>query len=123
MMKSAGLGFPVTLAAGIACTAMLGARPAAAASFSVNTTTDSRDHTPGNGFCRDSSGRCSFRPAVEETNATPNAVHVILLGATTYTLSLGELPLRGNQIIRGTSKNVTIVQPAAVWSMVRTAST
>ena len=89
------------------------ASPALATTFTVNKTGDTHDTNPGNGVCRDSSPfppRCSLRAAIEETNATPGAIHVIDLGAATYSLTLGELVVSGNQIIRGVSAAQTIVR-------------
>src|SRR5580692_7616384 len=53
---------------------LLGAAPHFAAAtpahtFTVNTTNDTHDATPGDGICADSSGQCSLRAAIEEANA------------------------------------------------------
>ncbi len=49
---------------GLACS------PAAeAADFTVNSTTDSVDTVPGDGFCMTAAGDCTLRAAVQETNA------------------------------------------------------
>lgn len=42
---------------------------ASAATFTVNTTGNQDDATAGNGICADISGDCTFRAAVQETNA------------------------------------------------------
>lgn len=110
MTKTVSNGLRTLLTAAIALTATLGARPASAATFPVNTSDDSQDISPGDGLCSDGFGRCSLRAAVEETNATPHTVHLIDLGVATYVLPLGELQLRGNQIIRGISKDDTFIQ-------------
>ena len=110
MTKKLSLGGRSALAVAGFLGMALGATRASAATFAVNTVNDSHDSSPGNGSCLDSNGSCSLRAAVEESNATPSAVHLVDLGAQTYTLSLGELQLRGNQIIRGISKNDTFIQ-------------
>ncbi len=92
----------VTLPANAAHTAhtqipFLGAAPhlaAVAATFTVNTTTDTHDATPGDGICADSGGLCSLRAAIEEANASGTANPAmgttdVVVPAGTYTLSLG----------------------------------
>ncbi len=56
--------------------------------FTVNTTTDSHDATPGDGICAASGGMCSLRAAVEEADAL-NATVQVNVPAGTYTLSIG----------------------------------
>ncbi|MDE2345841.1 MAG: CSLREA domain-containing protein, partial [Gammaproteobacteria bacterium] len=50
--------------------------PAMAATFVVNSTADSIDANPGDGVCADSTGACTLRAAVMESNATvgPNTI-------------------------------------------------
>src|SRR5271165_2182982 len=52
------------------------ARTAGSLSFAVTTTADTHDALPGDGSCADSTGQCSLRAAIEESNAAP-------VGATT----------------------------------------
>src|SRR5258708_2543470 len=61
---------------------------ASAATFTVNSTVDSVDASPGDGNCADSLGRCTLRAAIMESNASgvPNTINV---PAGTYTLTLG----------------------------------
>ena len=42
---------------------------AAAATFTVNSTVDSVDASPGNGTCADSLNRCTLRAAIMESNS------------------------------------------------------
>lgn len=50
--------------------ALLGAAwPAAAATFTVNSTADAPDVNPGDGICSDASGLCTLRAAIMEANA------------------------------------------------------
>jgi hypothetical protein len=99
-----------SLAAGIGLATLWVVPAANATTFTVNRKSDTHDMNPGNGVCRDSSNLCSLRAAIEETNATPNAIHVIDLAAQTYNLTLGELVVSGNQIIRGVSMFSTTIQ-------------
>ena len=45
------------------------APPARAATFSVDSTADAPDASPGDGICADSEGRCTLRAAIMEANA------------------------------------------------------
>ena len=69
MRKLLAVGFSLTLLTG-----MLGAvfvRPARAASFIVNNTTDAADFAPGDGVCETAAGNgiCTLRAAIREANA------------------------------------------------------
>jgi len=59
-----------------------------AISFSVNTTVDAVDASPGDGLCATASGQCSLRAAIQETNAQPGTddIHV---PTGTYQLTIG----------------------------------
>ncbi|MBL8203626.1 MAG: choice-of-anchor D domain-containing protein [Blastocatellia bacterium] len=98
-----------------------------AASFTVNTTLDTNDVSPGNGVCADAAGNCSLRAAITETNqlSTNSATrtHTITLPAGVYTLTLtgtpneinnawGDLNIRNssNLTIQGDSARTTIIQ-------------
>ena len=54
------------------------ARSVMAAPFTVDSTADSHDATPGDGTCADSSGRCTLRAAIEEANAAASADTITL---------------------------------------------
>src|SRR5690606_31379559 len=56
----------------------------------VTTTADGRDAAPGNGICEVHSGAedCSLRAAIDEANASPERVRVLLAASTTYPLTL-----------------------------------
>jgi hypothetical protein len=47
--------------------------PAVAATFTVNSTVDAVDATPGDGACATSSGTCTLRAGVMEANALAGA--------------------------------------------------
>lgn len=54
---------------------------ALSATYTVNTANDSADAAPGNGICRDISGRCSFRAALTEANLGSNDTIVLPAGS------------------------------------------
>ncbi len=58
-----------------------------AATFTVDSTTDSVDALPGDGLCADASGSCTLRAAIQETNALSGA-DTIILGPGTYLLTI-----------------------------------
>ncbi len=53
---------------------------AAAATFTVNTSVDLVDSSPGDGVCADASAECSLRAAVIEANALPGANEIRIPG-------------------------------------------
>ncbi|MBI2168219.1 MAG: CSLREA domain-containing protein [Actinobacteria bacterium] len=61
--------------------------PADAGSYTVNTTADTPDVTPGDSTCADAGGSCSLRAAVMEANARPGNDE-ITVPAGTFTLGL-----------------------------------
>src|SRR4051794_20414635 len=81
-MRSLARGGLVTLAA-----FALSAAPAAAATFTVDSTADAVDANPGDGACASLSNGCTLRAAVQEANAHPDADEVdVPVG--TYQLTL-----------------------------------
>lgn len=92
---------------------------AQAATFNVNSFADTQDINPGNGVCADSSGQCSLRAAITETNALAGA-DVINLPAGTYTqgpaglgddLNLsGDWDIRDSLTINGADRATTFVE-------------
>jgi CSLREA domain-containing protein len=93
-----------------------------AATFVVNTTSDTADVTPGNGACADASANCSLRAAISEANAL-GGDHIITLPAGTYTQTLvaanedlnagGDWDIRSRVTINGAGAATTIIQAAA----------
>ena len=78
-----------------------------AAEFTVNSTSDQHDISPGDGICR-VWGRlptCTLRAAIEEANALAGT-DVIRLGAGHYTLTQGELEASSSLTIQGTDDPV-----------------
>lgn len=73
---------------------------ARAATFTVNSTADASDATPGNGICETVTGNgiCTLRAAVEEANVLPgNDTINFAAGLTNVTITLagGEIPING----------------------------
>lgn len=56
--------------------------------FTIDTTADTVDNNPGDGFCADVSGDCSLRAAVMEANALPGVEEIRLANGATYVLSI-----------------------------------
>ena len=93
-----------------------------AATFTVNTTADTLDVTPGDGNCADSGAMCSLRAAIGEANALAGD-DIITLPAGTYTHSLvaanedvnagGDWDITSNITINGAGAATTILQAAA----------
>jgi CSLREA domain-containing protein len=109
------------VAAGCALAAV-GAAPASAATFTVNSTVDAVDANPGDGICATATGACTLRAASQEYSADQNT-DVIELPAGTYTLSLaptaddvsgGDIDLFGNGVVDGAGPDATIIDAAGV---------
>jgi CSLREA domain-containing protein len=95
--------------------------PIHAASFTVNTTADGTDASPGNGVCETAPGNgvCTLRAAIEEANANVFASHdTIHLPGGTYILSVGsnvppdgtiDLDIRESLTIIGDGAGTTII--------------
>src|SRR5262245_48968444 len=68
---------------------LLCAAPAAAATFTVELTTDLVDTSPGDGLCRSgpSAQTCTLRAAVQEANVLPGP-DVIVVPPGTYSLTI-----------------------------------
>lgn len=105
------------------------ALPSSAVTFTVNTTSDAVDATPGNGVCETVSGNgvCTLRAAVQEAGHLPG-IHTIVVPAGKYTLSatpacsyklvgnpsvltetMSALCVTGNVTITGAGSGVTII--------------
>jgi CSLREA domain-containing protein len=81
-----------------------------AASFTVNTQSDTQDINPGDGQCADASGKCSLRAAIEESNALPGfPPEVITLPSGTYILTLGTLEIMNSLNLNGAGSHSTII--------------
>lgn len=56
--------------------------------FAVDTTLDTVDSNPGDGFCNDANGDCSLRAAVMEANALPGIEEIRLTDGEVYPLTI-----------------------------------
>src|SRR3989442_8077572 len=107
-------GLPVLLLSG-------GDKPASAASFTINSTVDAVDASPGDGVCAEATGACTLRAAIMETNALPGT-DTITLPAGTYTLTIpgagedasatGDLDITDVLTISGAGADSTIIDGA-----------
>ncbi|MCI0777121.1 MAG: CSLREA domain-containing protein [Chloroflexi bacterium] len=98
-------------------------QPAYAAGFTVDSTADVVDASPGDGVCDDGSGNCTLRAAIMEANALAGA-DTIDLPAGTYTLSIagagedanatGDLDITDDLTISGAAAASTIVDGAGL---------
>ncbi|MFK8138803.1 MAG: right-handed parallel beta-helix repeat-containing protein [Bdellovibrionales bacterium] len=70
--------------------------------FTIDTNSDSTDSNPGNGVCADSSGDCSLRAAIEESNATPSYPGKIAVPPNTYVIGSTMLTITSNLEIAST---------------------
>jgi hypothetical protein len=112
------LGFLLGVATAVLSFAVDNTDRTHAASFLVNSTSDSVDVLPGDGVCADSIGACTLRAAVMETNALPGP-DVIDLPAGTYTLTIpganedggatGDLDITDNLTLTGAGATNTII--------------
>ena len=97
--------------------------PADPAEFTVDRTNDETDASPGDGACASSSGGCSLRAAVQETNALPGTDR-ILLPAGTYVLGIpgadedlgatGDLDIADGLTISGAGAATTVIDGGAL---------
>ena len=102
---------------------LLAAWPAAAATFTVDTTIDETDSAPGDGLCRSLAQRCSLRAAVQEANALAGADRVVLpAGAFALTLAgrgenaaaTGDLDVTDELDIAGAGEPSTLIDAAGL---------
>jgi CSLREA domain-containing protein len=93
----------------------------AAAPFTVNSTADAVDTSPGNGACATTGGSCTLRAAIQETNALAGA-DTINLPAGIYELTIagsgedaaasGDLDITDSLKILGAGDDVTTIDAA-----------
>src|SRR5262249_36815626 len=93
---------------------------AAGKTFSVNSTMDTPDATPGDGICETASGNgvCTLRAAIQETNALAGADTIKLQSGATYMLTRGgddntalngDLDITDDVVIDGASSPSTTI--------------
>ena len=79
--------WPAVVALVTALALMVGASPAAATTFVVDSTADAVDANPGDGACATAGNVCTLRAAIQEANALPGA-DAITLPAGIYTIGI-----------------------------------
>lgn len=89
----------------------LTAPAAAGAEFTVNSTADDGDASPGDGMCATSSGECTLRAAIEETNALDGPNTVTVPAGTYYT---GDLEITDDLTLTGEGAEQTIIDGGGV---------
>jgi len=110
---------PSPLLLALASVALMGrANGTMAANFTVDSTADAVDASPGDGACATRAGQCTLRAAVQETNARPGA-DSISVPAGTYVLAIpgagedasatGDLDITDDLTITGSGTGRTIV--------------
>jgi CSLREA domain-containing protein len=96
---------------------LVGARPVAAATFFVDSTTDAVDAIPGDGLCATLATECTLRAAVQEANAFAGPDEVAL-PAGTYSLTRagienaamdGDLDVNDDLTITGAGASTTVI--------------
>ena len=95
----------------------------AAATFTVNSTTDAVDSTPGDGVCATAGSVCTLRAAIQEANALAGD-DIITLPAGAYTLTIagadedaastGDLDLASNITLNGAGAGTSIIDGGAL---------
>lgn len=83
--------------------------PAVSATFTVNSTADLVDKSPGNYVCLASNGKCTLRAAIMEANSTPAVIDTVVIPTGTFVLSLGQLAITSSMTVRGSSSAMSIV--------------
>jgi hypothetical protein len=74
----------------------------------VNDTSDLIDDNLADGICHTTTGTCTLRAAIMQTNALGGA-NTIILPTGIYTLTLGELAIQNDLTIDGSGKDGTII--------------
>ena len=107
----------------IAALFLVACASARAATFEVDTGTDSVDADPGDGVCADADGHCSLRAAIVEANALAGE-DTIELAAGKFALTIagtdedaaatGDLDITDDVSIEGAGSDLTIIDAAAL---------
>ncbi len=95
----------------LACLALAG--PVDAATFTVDSTSDTSDVAHGDGMCLDQDNHCSLRAAVEEANAFDGS-DAISVPSGGYTLTGGVITISGPLALVGAGADSTSVDGAQV---------
>ena len=97
---------------------LLGTSTASGAAFTVDSSADAEDATPGDGICATAAGVCTLRAAIQETNALPGE-DAIEVPAGDYVLTIpgsgedsactGDLDISDDLILTGAGLDETII--------------
>jgi uncharacterized repeat protein (TIGR01451 family) len=103
---------PILFALALCCWLMLLSSPAQAATFTVNSSSDTGDKTPGNGVCStaNNGGVCTLRAAIEEVNAL----------AGTHTINFNIPTTDGNY---SAARKVVVITPGSALPAITSAGT
>lgn len=94
-----------------------------AATFSVDTVLDSVDANPGDGLCANTSGQCSLRSAIQESNALagedtielPAGVFALtIFGTGEHGAATGDLDIADDLVLRGAGADLTRIDGGAL---------
>ena len=107
----------------IGVVALFACASAHAATFEVDTETDTVDANPGDGLCADADGHCSLRAAIQETNALAGT-DTVELPAGTFALTIagidenaaatGDLDITDDLAIEGAGSDLTFIDGGAL---------
>ncbi|MDQ6708573.1 MAG: FG-GAP-like repeat-containing protein, partial [Acidobacteriota bacterium] len=93
------------------------------ATYVVNIAGDTTDKTPGDGICADADGNCSFKAALQESNAHPGAdtinFNIPGSGVPVITLTDGYQTFTDTVTIDGTTQSAGRVEIAAGFSPIQ----
>ncbi len=124
--------FVLALLVAVLIGVLLEAKPAHATTYTVNSTDDDTDQSPGNGVCDTepfpvgTEPKCTLRAAIQDANATAEA-DTITVPAGTYTLTIplafttmddanGDLDIVGALTINGAGARSTIVRGGVLFN-------
>jgi hypothetical protein len=97
------------------------AAPARAVEFTVDSTGNDGDVLPGDGVCADSSGDCTLRAAVEETNELVG-MDLVEVPAGTYSV-LGRIVIEDSLFLTGDGAGLTVLDGGGASPLLQVRST
>ena len=111
---------------------LAGALELCAATFTVNSTADAVDASPGNGVCAAVGGACTLRAAINEANALAGGPHTINVPSGHYLLTIpgrnenagltGDLDILKSMTIHGAGPGSTVVDAGGLDRVFQIAS-
>ena len=94
----------------------IGPSTTGAAGFTIDSTADAYDASPGDGVCATAGGACTLRAAVQEANALAGA-DAIAMPAGTYYLILGRLTITSELTVDGAGASTTIIDGSGFYQI------